>query len=91
MQASIMKAGCIVVAFVCLAAVTIPTIPAKPYKLEYPAYFSNRLYIPADNPLTEEGCTWAGVCFMKPSCRPIIAFPVRTVTSRNGPLRTGRL
>jgi cytochrome c peroxidase len=55
MQHALIKTGCMVVAFVCLAAVGTHTQPATPYQLEYPAYFSNRLFMPADNPLTEEG------------------------------------
>ncbi|WP_232539156.1 cytochrome-c peroxidase [Chitinophaga tropicalis] len=29
--------------------------PPRPYKVEYPSYFGNRINIPEDNPLTEEG------------------------------------
>lgn len=41
--------------FLCLSAVVVKPYRATPLKVEYPAYFGNRIFIPTDNPLTEEG------------------------------------
>jgi cytochrome c peroxidase len=54
----------VIAVLVCLGATSVdsdlrPTIDNKragtPFKLEYPTYFGNRIFIPADNPTTEEG------------------------------------
>src|SRR5262245_32917846 len=53
----------IVAVFVCVGATTIRPLVGTPFKLEYPAYFGNRINIPADNPMTEEGVSLGRMLF----------------------------
>ncbi|HTF21396.1 MAG TPA: cytochrome c peroxidase [Chryseolinea sp.] len=39
---------------------------ADPYPLEYPAYFGNRFFIPADNPITRQGVQLGRALFYDP-------------------------
>jgi cytochrome c peroxidase len=57
MRSRLVKAGSTIIALVCLSATNInPGSRApKPLKIEYPSYFGNRVFIPTDNPVTEEG------------------------------------
>jgi len=55
MKRSIVYTGCLIFMVVCLSAMSGNRQTARPLKPDYPSYFGNRINIPADNPLTEEG------------------------------------
>lgn len=49
-----------------LSAAWIGMPGPEPYTPVYPAYFGNRVDIPADNPMTVQVFSWGGCCSMKP-------------------------
>lgn len=55
MHSIIKIAGILLVVITLAVAATGNRLPVTPLKPEYPAYFGNRIYQPADNPLTKEG------------------------------------
>lgn len=57
MKASLVNTILLGVAFIGIAATAVnnTAFVATPMEVPYPAYFGNRVFIPADNPITQEG------------------------------------